>query len=348
MEMIHKFMNIVLPPASFFTLLMFLPPFYFFKLFLYTLRFMFSENLAGKVVLITGASSGIGEQLAYQYAQQGAYLVLVARRWDRLQEVAKMAHGYGSPDVLAIRGDVAIMDDCRRFVEEAIEHFGQLDHVVNNAGITSGCMFEDASNVDNFRQVMDINFWGAIYPSYFAMPHLRKRNGKIVAIASAGGWLPVPRMGFYNASKAALINFYECLRAEVGNAINITIVTPGFIESEMTRGKILSKEGKMTLDTELRDALIGPTPVKRAEECAKGIVNGVCRGDRYITEPSWYKVLYLWRVFCPEVLEWFNHLMLVPGPGNSTETLSKKILDVTRAKYFLYPTSLQEPEVKVD
>ncbi|KAF5196309.1 11-beta-hydroxysteroid dehydrogenase 1B [Thalictrum thalictroides] len=327
---------------------MFLPPFYFFKFFLFTLRFLFSENVAGKVVLITGASSGIGEQLAYQYARRGACLVLVARRENRLQEVAEIARQYGSPDVLVIRADVAIQDDCRRFVEEAIEHFGQLDHLVNNAGIASGCMFEDAQNVDNFRPVMDINFWGAIYPSYFAIPHLRQRNGKIVAIASIGGWLAVPRMGFYNASKAALINFYECLRAEVGNDIGITIVTPGFIESEMSQGKFLSKGGKMTLDQELRDTLVGTIPVRHGEECAKGIVNGVCRGDKYITEPSWYNVLYLWRVFCPEVLEWFNHLMLVPAVGTSTETLSKKILDVTRAKYFLYPTSIQESELKTD
>ncbi|KAF9605176.1 hypothetical protein IFM89_014289 [Coptis chinensis] len=126
MDLINNFLNIVALPATFFTLLMLVPPFLFFKFLLSTLKsIFFSENVAGKVVLITGASSGIGENLAYQYAKQGAFLVLVARRKNSLQEVAERAYQYGSPDVLVIHADVAKIDDCRRMVEEAVNHFGR-------------------------------------------------------------------------------------------------------------------------------------------------------------------------------------------------------------------------------
>ncbi|OVA17458.1 Short-chain dehydrogenase/reductase SDR [Macleaya cordata] len=349
MDLLHNFMNIVAPPTSFITLLFFLPPYLFFKSILSILGSIFSEDLAGKVVLITGASSGIGEHLAYQYAKKGANLVLVARRVSRLQEVADTARDYGSPNVLVIQADVSKVDDCKRFVDEAVNHFGRLDHLVNNAGIASVCMFEDSPDITNFAPIMDTNFWGAVYPTYYAVPHLRQNKGKIVVMASAGGWLAVPRMSFYNASKAAVINFFEALRVEFGPDIKITIATPGYIESELTQGKFLSKEGQMEVDQEMRDVQIGPVPVLLAEKSAKGIVNSVRRGERYVTEPSWFKVTYLWKVFCPEVLEWWFRLLLLTEPGTShREALNKKILDVTGAKNILYPASIQTPELKAD
>ncbi|KAI3919275.1 hypothetical protein MKW98_030411 [Papaver atlanticum] len=349
-ELLHSLMNLVLPPISFITLLFFVPPYYFFKFFLSAINYIFSENLSGKVVLITGASSGIGEQLAYQYARRGANLVLIARRKKALEEAADNARYHGAPEVLAIKADVSKVDECRRFVDEAVNHFGRLDHLVNNAGISSVCMFEESGDIANFAPIMDINFWGAVYPTYFAVPQLRKSNGRIVVMASAAGWLPTPRMSYYNASKAALINFFDGLRTEFGSDIKITIATPGYIESELTQGKFLMKDGNMKVDQDMRDVQIGPAPVLRAEQCARGIVNSACRGDRYVTEPAWFKAAYLWRVFCPELLEWMMRMLLMTGTGSSeTDALSKKILDITGAKYFFYPDSIRaQSELKTD
>ncbi|KAF8390677.1 hypothetical protein HHK36_025204 [Tetracentron sinense] len=349
MDLIHKFMNIVVPPTALFTLSLFLPPFLFFKLFMSILSSIFSENVAGKVVLITGASSGIGEQLAYEYAKRGACLVLVARRENRLREVADRAYGFGSPDVVVVHADVSKVDECKRCVDEAVNYFGRLDHLVNNAGIASVCMFEEATDITNFAPVMDTNFWGSVFTTYFAVPHLRKSKGRIIVMASAAGWLPVPRMSIYNASKAALIILYETLRIEFGADIKVTIVTPGYIESEMTQGKFLTKEGVMEVDQEMRDVQVGVIPVGYAEGCAKAIVKGACRGERYLTEPSWFKVTYLWKVFCPEVVEWWYHFLCETGPGNSQrDAFSKIILDLTGGHKFLYPTSIQSPELKAD
>ncbi|RZC59378.1 hypothetical protein C5167_006675 [Papaver somniferum] len=210
-----------------------------------------------------------------------------------------------------------------------------VDHLVNNAGISSVCMFEESGDIANFAPVMDINFWGAVYPTYFAVPQLRKSNGRIVVTASAAGWLPTPRMSYYNASKAALINFFDGLRTEFGSDIKITIATPGYIESELTQGKFLMKDGNMEVDQDMRDVQIGPAPVLRAEQCARGIVNSAS---------------YLWRVFCPELLEWMMRMLLMTGTGSSaTDALSKKILDITGAKYFFYPDSIRtQSELKTD
>ncbi|OMO84186.1 Short-chain dehydrogenase/reductase SDR, partial [Corchorus capsularis] len=125
MDSIHKLINILLPPITILLLLFFLPPYLVFKTLSYIIRSVCSENVAGKVVLITGASSGIGEHLAYQYARRGARLGLVARREDRLCAVADKCGQLGSPDVIAIPADVSKQEDCKRFVGKGVNYFGQ-------------------------------------------------------------------------------------------------------------------------------------------------------------------------------------------------------------------------------
>ncbi|KAL8254282.1 hypothetical protein R6Q59_032503 [Mikania micrantha] len=169
------------------------------------------ENMSGKVVLITGASSGLGELMAYEYAKLGAYLAIIARQKpeSQLEQVAVRARELGSPDVLFMFADVSKVDECRMFVDNTVQHFGRLDHLVCNAGISP--LYSINNDVTKFEPVMDINFWGSVYPTHFAIPHLMKSKGKIIVNASSAGVLNPPRGGFYNASKAALISFYESL-----------------------------------------------------------------------------------------------------------------------------------------
>ncbi|CAN1242257.1 11-beta-hydroxysteroid dehydrogenase 1B [Linum perenne] len=217
------FLNLVAPPFTFFSLCFILPPYFLLKAFTSAVSFVFSENVAGKVVLVTGASSGIGEHLAYEYASRGAYLALVARREKGLREVVDLALEMGSPQVIMIIADVQKVEDCRRIVTQTINHFGRLDHLVNNAGVSSVCYFEDTTDITNFRTIMvntkssfncinstediltlilnyeqDTNFWGSAYITRFAIPHLRETAGKIIAIASAASWLPEPMTSIYN------------------------------------------------------------------------------------------------------------------------------------------------------
>ncbi|KAG8487974.1 hypothetical protein CXB51_018274 [Gossypium anomalum] len=283
MDLADKLMNVIVITISL-VALFFLHQYRFLNSLISTARTLFKENLTGKVVLITGASSGIGEHLAYEYARRGARLALVARRKQRLQEVADVCEIIGSPETVYILGDVSNIDDCKRFIDATVNHFGQLDHLVANAGVAPVCLFEDYDDITK------------------ASPAI--------------------------ASKAALISFYETLRIEFGTRIGITIVTPGFIDTEMTEGKFLSKEGRLEVDREMRDVQVSLMPVESVEKCAKAIVESARRGDRYLTVPSWMETTILWKVFCPEIMDGWNRFMIL-GPGSSyRDSPSKKILDV--------------------
>ncbi|KAK6920485.1 Short-chain dehydrogenase/reductase SDR [Dillenia turbinata] len=287
MDYFHDVMNIFFPLISLIWLIFLVPTLIISRFFHSIVKFIYKENVAGKVVLITGASSGIGEHLAYEYAKRGACLVLTARRESRLQNVADKALQLGSPEVVAIRADVSKVGDCKKQIDEAVKHFGRLDHLVNNAGILSIGNIEDPTNFSEFTSVMETNFWGSVYTTHYAIPHLRKSKGKIIVNASIAGWTPTPKLSIYNASKAALISFYETLRVELGADIGITIVAPGLVSSEMTKDEYMIKVRQ----------------VISAKRCAKAIVNSACRGDTYLTEPSWFKMLPVWKLVFPEATE---------------------------------------------
>ncbi|KAL8456730.1 hypothetical protein ACS0TY_033984 [Phlomoides rotata] len=348
-ELIHMFLNLTALPFTIFSLILFLPPFQIFKFFLSVLGALFCEDIAGKVVVITGASSGIGENLAYEYAKKGACLVLAARRERSLQEVAERARDLGSPEVVVVRADVSKVEDSRRVVDQTMNHFGRLDHLVNNAGITSVAMLEEIDDVTDFRATMDINFWGYVYMTRFAAPYLRHSGGRIVVLSSSASWLPAPRMSFYNASKAAITQFFETMRVEFGPDIGITLVTPGFIESELTQGKFSNKAGRLEVDQDMRDVQVSMVPIQRAESCAKAIVRSAMHGERYVTEPPWFKVTYLVKMLCPEVMDWAYRMLYMSREGETySEALSKKLVDYSGAKALLYPGSVRSAETKAD
>ncbi|KAI3671446.1 hypothetical protein L1987_87184 [Smallanthus sonchifolius] len=286
-------------------MLLFLPPWTFFKFCLRILRTVFSEDVSGKVVLITGASSGIGEHLAYEYASRGAHLAFSARREDLLRRVADRCLQIGSPDVIVIRTDVSDAHDCKRMRSNFV-CVNAVDHLVNNAGISQVCMLEEADEITNLRPVM--------------------------------------------ASKAALAQFYETMRVEFGSDVKITIVTPGFIESELTQGKFLSHEGKMVVDHVTRDMQVNLSPVGKVETTARAIVKQALRGERYVTEPSWMKMSYVWKVLWPEAVEWVNRLMCMTTIGGESphDTVGKRIMDMIGGRGILYPASIQSSEIKSD
>ncbi|XP_071696076.1 11-beta-hydroxysteroid dehydrogenase-like 4A [Rutidosis leptorrhynchoides] len=279
-------------------------PFLFIWELIHTVRSCFrgSENMSGKVVMITGASSGLGELMAYEYAKRGASLAIIAIKESesRLEKVAERAREVGSPDVLFVFADVSNVEECRTFVNETIQHFGRLDHLVCNAGI--GPLYSTNIDVTKFVPVMDINFWGSIYPTHLAIPHLMKTKGKIIVNASSAGILNPPRGGFYNASKAALISFYESLRFEVSPTIAITILTLGFIRTDF----ITAKYSTTGVGVRLRKDLSSFSPSMEAEPCAKAIVDGVCKGATSITQPRFMKALFLIKFLFPH----FHHFYL--------------------------------------
>ncbi|CAD5325109.1 unnamed protein product [Arabidopsis thaliana] len=269
MDMLHTILNFLLPHLTISFLVLFYPFYLFIKLVSCLLKKFRFENVAGKVVLITGASSGIGEHVAYEYAKRGAYLALVARRRDRLEIVAETSRQLGSGDVIIIPGDVSNVEDCKKFIDETIHHFGKLDHLINNAGVPQTVIFEDFTKIQDANSIMDINFWGSTYITYFAIPHLRKSKGKIVVISSATAIIPLPAASVYSASKAALVKFFETLRVEISPDIKITIALPGFISTDMTTPQFKEMYGS--------DFILSES----VSRCAKAIFRGIGRGEAY-------------------------------------------------------------------
>ncbi|KAJ4962835.1 hypothetical protein NE237_022774 [Protea cynaroides] len=337
---IHSVLNLVLPLVTFIILCLTFPFLLMFKFIRSILRPR--EDLKGKVVLITGASSGIGEQLAYEYAKEGSYLVLIARREDKLRVVAKKAGQLGSPDVLVILADVSKVDDCKRFIEEAVNHFGKLDHLVCNAGFWSFCGFEEVVDVANLVQIMDANFWGSIYPTYFAIPHLKKSRGKIIVNSSISGTMLMARMTIYAASKAALLRFYDNLRIELGPEVSITILTLGFVESELTQGKFMSEQGKVEGNQDRTHVILRTFPLGSLEKCAKVIIDGVCHGKKYITDPSWYKNFTFLSIVCPELAESIWRILFL-SDSSCPELINAIAIGIKR---FIFPISVELSEKK--
>ncbi|KAL6634444.1 hypothetical protein ACP70R_027115 [Stipagrostis hirtigluma subsp. patula] len=295
------------------------------------------EDLRGKVVLITGASSGIGEELAYQYAKKGACLALVARRKQALEGVAAAARERGAPDVLVLPADVSDPDQSRRAVEDTVAHFGKLNHLVANAGIWSTCFFDEVTNITAFTKMMDVNFWGSVYPTYYALPHLKASKGKLLVSCSAAGTVAAPGMSFYNATKAAQLRFYETLRGELGPEVGVTILTPGYVESEITKGKGIRKDGEIVVDTAARDVQIGALPVGRVETLCKKALDAIRTGGWYVTSPSTYRPLQLIVFLAPEVMNGLSYAMYS----------TKKIFEATGRRQ-LYPPMLQNPGIKTE
>ncbi|KAL3621573.1 hypothetical protein CASFOL_036485 [Castilleja foliolosa] len=156
MDLINGFLNILVPILSITTFCCFFPAYLCFKSLQYIWSSLFTENLAGKVVVIAGASSGIGEHLAYEYGKRGAFLVIGARRVNSLREVAERVYLLGSPRAIPIQTDISKLDDCRRLIDEAINQFGRLDHLVLSAGVTPVSLFEDTFKVTNFSPAMQV------------------------------------------------------------------------------------------------------------------------------------------------------------------------------------------------
>jgi short-subunit dehydrogenase len=192
-------------------------------------------TFAGKTVLITGASEGIGRALALELAPEGPNLLLSARNAARLEETARECRARGAT-AETFAGDVARSADCSACVARAIERFGNLDVLVNNAGITMWARFDAVSDFSVYERLLAVNYLGAVHMTAAALPHLKRSRGLIVAIASIAGLTGVPERTGYAASKHAMVGFFESLRIELKDSgVDVTIVAPDFVVSEIHR-----------------------------------------------------------------------------------------------------------------
>jgi short-subunit dehydrogenase len=230
----------------------------------------------GKVVVVTGASSGIGEALAVALAEQRARLVLASRDAARLREVAAACEAKGA-DALVATTDVASQEACRALIERCLERYKVLDVLVNNAGVGMIARFDEVQDLSCYESVMRVNYLGSVYATHYALPALKASRGQIVAVASVTGLTGVPLRTAYAASKHAMVGFFESLRIELrGTGVDVTIVAPDFVLSQIQR-RALGPDGKPRGATTLDEA-----KVMTAQECAALIVEAMERRQRLL------------------------------------------------------------------
>jgi short-subunit dehydrogenase len=233
------------------------------------------------VTLITGASSGIGAALAYELAAQGAWLALGARRLDELEAVAEKCRTLGGR-ALAIQCDVSDQGQCEAFVQKAVSEYGRIDTLVNNAGITMWARFADLENPDLIERIMKVNFLGAMYCTYYALPYLKQTRGRIACISSMADKIIAPGNTGYVASKHAMEGFFESLRAElVADGVSVTMLYLGFVDTGFA-GRMLDAKGELSkgIVDQLKDARqMSP------EASAKLIAEATYHRKRQILQP---------------------------------------------------------------
>ena len=228
------------------------------------------------VVVITGASKGIGAELARQLAAKGAKLVLAARNAGELESVAEQCRKAGAT-VVTVKADVASERDCQAIAAGAVIAFGRIDTLVNNAGVSMWARFEEIDDVSVLERIMQVNYMGAVYCTRHALPHLRQSRGRIVAVSSLAGLVGVPTRTGYAASKHAMTGFFDSLRIELaGSGVTVTTIHPGFVATGI-RENATGPDGLPIMVSPVREA-----DVMSVEDCARRIVRAIERRERSV------------------------------------------------------------------
>ena len=231
-------------------------------------------NFKNKVVLITGASSGIGKATAIELAKRGANLVLAARQFVTLCELtAELEKTYGIR-AIAVQADVSQEEDCKHLVKQAGVTFGRIDVLINNAGLSMRALFNDL-DLSVLKNLMDVNFWGTVYCTKYALPEILKTQGVIVGVSSIAGYRGLPGRTGYSASKFAMNGFMEALRTELlKTGVHVMVACPGFTTSNI-RVAALSKDGHAHGETSMEEG-----KMMSAEEVAERILQATIKRKR--------------------------------------------------------------------
>lgn len=260
----------------------------------------------GQVVIVTGASAGIGKALALQLASQGAKVALAARRGERLEEAAAECRQRGG-EALVVPTDITDEAQCKSLVEKTIAAFGRLDMLINNAGVAVTTLFDQLPDLRLFKYAVDVNFFSGVYCTYYALPYLKQSRGRIVAISSMGGKAAIPFNSPYIASKYALHGFYESLRMELArDGVGITVVCPWWVATEFHEAQ-LNKDGMPRGE---RGRAIYTRKTMSADRCAEITLRAAHKRRREVLMGP--GVLAVWlKALAPSLLDWIAVKMVL-------------------------------------
>lgn len=260
-----------------------------------------------KVVIVTGASSGIGLASVKNFASLGAKIVLAARSIDKLQAIAA---NMKQENVLCVKTDVTKEEDCKNLIEQTVVRFGKIDVLVNNAGISMRAVFKDM-DLKVMRSLMDTNFWGTVYCTKYALPYLLESKGSVVGVISTAGYVGLPARTGYSASKFAVRGFLETLRIEhLYDGLHVLIFAPGFTSSNI-RNVALRADGSPQGETPRKE-----DKMMSAERVAKLMARGIFRRKTHMVLTPLGKATLIANRRLPRVADKMEYRMMANEPDS--------------------------------
>jgi short-subunit dehydrogenase len=233
---------------------------------------IFREN----VIVITGASMGIGRQLALQLAEYGAWLALASRNTEKLKEVSELCL-QREGRVITVPTDVADQTLCQNLIESTVKEYGRIDTLINNAGLGMASRFDQLQDLIVFEKVFRVNFCGCVYCTYYALPYLKKTCGRLVGISSLRGKFPSAIADAYGPSKYAMAGFLDCLRVELaGSGVSVTTIFPGWVSTGIS-SRALNVDGSLTGKISIYEKNAMPV-----DKCARKIIKAVAKRKREV------------------------------------------------------------------
>ncbi|HAL65853.1 MAG TPA: short chain dehydrogenase [Bacteroidales bacterium] len=261
-----------------------------------------------KVVVITGASSGIGRALAQEYAKRGWCIALLARNLDKLLQLKNELSEKASK-ILCLSTDVSKEEDCKEAIKEIIATYGRIDVLINNAGVSMRALFKDV-DLDVIRRLMDVNFWGTVYCTKYALPSLLANKGSVVGIVSIAAYIGLPGRTGYSASKFAIRGFLETLRTEnLRTGLHVLVAAPGFTATNIRSTALLadgSQQGQSPRDE---------GKMMTAAQVAKKVVKAIDKRKKTLILTFWEgKFTVFLQKFFPTLVErlTFAHMAKEP------------------------------------
>ena len=266
-----------------------------------------------KVIIVTGASSGIGLASATRFASLGAKIVLAARSIEKLEKIAEEINekfNKSTDNVLCVKTDVTKEEDCKNLVEQTVKHFGKIDVLVNNAGISMRAVFKDM-DLNVMRSLMDTNFWGTVYCTKYALPYLLESKGSVVGVISTAGYVGLPARTAYSASKFAVRGFLETLRIEhLYDGLHVMIFAPGFTTSNI-RNVALTADGSPQGETPRKEERM-----MSAERVAKIMARGIFRRKTHMVLTPLGKATLFANRRLPRVTDKMEYRMMANEPDS--------------------------------
>jgi short-subunit dehydrogenase len=254
-------------------------------------------KLNNKIIIITGASSGIGKSLAIECAKRGAHVVLAARQYVTLCEIAADLEKQYNIKALAIQCDVAIEQECAHLIKQTLTTFGKIDVLINNAGISMRALFNDV-DLKVLKSLMDVNFWGTVYCTKYALPQIIKTKGSVVGVSSIAGYKGLPGRTGYSASKFAMNGFLDSLRVEnLKTGVHVLTACPGFTASNI-RNTALAKDGSQQGESSMHEE-----KMMTSDEVANIILDGVENRSRTLIMTGQGKLTVALSKFLPAFLD---------------------------------------------